>query len=63
MDPSTFDNKAKNFTRFKNIFLEMVNMLQLESQERAILRKFRDMMFLVRKTPGQTLEPIKKGFS
>ena len=41
----------------------MINMLQLESPERAIPRKFKDRMYLVRKTPGQTLEQIDSMFA
>ena len=38
-------------------------MLQLESPERAIPHKFKDRMYLVRKTPGQTLEQIDSMFA
>ena len=38
-------------------------MLQLESLERAIPHKFKDRMYLVRKTPGPTWEQIDSMFA
>ena len=38
-------------------------MLQLESPERAIPRKFKDRMYLVRKTPGQKWEQFDSMFA
>ena len=41
----------------------MINMLQLESPEKAIPHKFKDRMYLVRKTPGQTSEQLDSLFA
>ena len=68
LDHPEFDGKAKNYTRFKQRFEEMINpnfdtMGQLEFLEKAIPKWVKERMSLIRKTPEQLWEQLDEMFA
>ena len=68
LDHPEFDGKAKNYSRFKQRFEEMINpnfdsMGQLEFLEKAIPKWVKERMSLIRKTPEQLWEQLDAMFA
>ena len=67
LDHSEFDGKAKNYSRFKQRFNEMItpnfdSMGQLEFLEKAIPKWVKERMSMIRKTPEQLWEQLDEMF-
>ena len=68
LDHPEFDGKAKNYSRFKTRFEEMItpnfdSMGQLEFLEKAIPKWVKERMSLIRKTPEQLWEQLDAMFA
>ena len=68
LDPPSFDGKAKNYTRFKQRFEEMIvssydEMGQLEFLEKALPSKVKDRMSMIQKSPEQLWMQLDEMFA